>query len=248
MHLRYGFTTGEVWKMAEKAHIKYGPIVRLGPRQVWISDKDSLKQILSIIDLPKVAMYAEISRDRYNPGLFGEIRPEPHRILKKFLSPAFTVAYVDKLIFLFSQCIEDLLQKYQTAIDCSYEKDKGIESDLMEDFHNLALDIMGECVFGKGFGQTNPKKEAESGIDDQIWKAIPQAIFDGLARRYQVSKSCIYAHSLTILRMSTSNASFVPSASTSKSIGPPKWSQLSTESCNAAKKSTWARALTSCNT
>ena len=59
--------------MAEKAHIKYGPIVRLGPRQVWISDKDSLKQILSTIDLPKVAMYAEISRDRYNPGLFGEM-------------------------------------------------------------------------------------------------------------------------------------------------------------------------------
>jgi hypothetical protein len=61
--------------------------------------------------------------------------------LKRFLSPAFTVAYVDKLEFLFSQCIEDLLQKYQTAIDCSYEKDKGIESDLMEDFHNVALDM-----------------------------------------------------------------------------------------------------------
>jgi hypothetical protein len=55
---------------------------------------------------------------------------------------------------------------------------------------------MGECAFGKGFGQTNPKKEAESGIDDQIWKTIPRAIFDGLAKRYQVSKSCMCAHSL----------------------------------------------------
>jgi hypothetical protein len=61
--------------------------------------------------------------------------------LKRFLSPAFTVAYVGKLEFLFSQCIEDLLQKYQTGIDCSYEKDKSIESDLMEDFHNVALDM-----------------------------------------------------------------------------------------------------------
>jgi hypothetical protein len=61
------------WKTAEAAHQKYGPIVRLGPRQVWISDKESMKQILVSIDLPKVAMYAEISRDRYNPGLFGEM-------------------------------------------------------------------------------------------------------------------------------------------------------------------------------
>jgi len=32
-----------------------------------------MKKILVSVDLPKVAMYAEISRDRYNPGLFGEM-------------------------------------------------------------------------------------------------------------------------------------------------------------------------------
>lgn len=45
---------------------------------------------------------------------------------------------------------------------------------------------MGECTFGKGFGQTNPDKEAEEGIEEQVWKSIPLAIFHGLARRYQV--------------------------------------------------------------
>jgi hypothetical protein len=59
--------------MAEAAHKYYGPIVRLGPRQVWISDKKCMKQILVSIDLPKVTMYAEISRDRNYPGLFGEM-------------------------------------------------------------------------------------------------------------------------------------------------------------------------------
>lgn len=73
MHLKYGFATGTIWKLVERSHKRYGPIVRLGPRQVWISDKDAMKQILLKIDLPKVAMYAEISRDRFSPGLFGEM-------------------------------------------------------------------------------------------------------------------------------------------------------------------------------
>jgi hypothetical protein len=73
IHLRYGFATGKIWKLVEQSHKAYGPIVRLGPRQVWISDKEAMKQILLKVDLPKVAMYAEISRDRHSPGLFGEM-------------------------------------------------------------------------------------------------------------------------------------------------------------------------------
>ncbi|KAG7426071.1 Cytochrome P450 monooxygenase cypX [Fusarium oxysporum f. sp. raphani] len=73
VHLRYLFSTGEIWKLVQHSHAKYSPICRLGPRHIWVSDKESLKQILSTIDLPKVAIYAEISRDRTSPGLFGEI-------------------------------------------------------------------------------------------------------------------------------------------------------------------------------
>jgi hypothetical protein len=73
IHLVYGFATGTVWKQVERAHSKYGTVVRLGPRQVWISDKAAVKDALVVFDLPKIAMYAEISRDRYAPGLFGEM-------------------------------------------------------------------------------------------------------------------------------------------------------------------------------
>lgn len=73
IHLKWGFSTGEIWKTVEKAHSSYGAIVRLGPRQIWVSDKDALKQILVKVDLPKVAMYSEISRDKLSPGLFGEM-------------------------------------------------------------------------------------------------------------------------------------------------------------------------------
>lgn len=71
-------------------------------------------------------------------------RPVPHRKLKKFLSPAFTVAHIDKLDALFSQCIRDLLEKYQIAIQLDIQDRAnyyGIEIDLMEDLHNVALDM-----------------------------------------------------------------------------------------------------------
>ncbi|KAK2025893.1 cytochrome P450 [Colletotrichum zoysiae] len=187
LHLRYLFSIGTIWKLVERSHKKYGSIVRLGPRQVWISDKEAMKEILVKTDLPKVAMYAEISRDKFSPGLFGEIRPEPHRRLKRFLSPAFTVNYIDNLEQFFISTVRDLLNKYQTQIneDPVHYAKQGIEVDLMDDLHNVALDIMGECSFGKGFGQTNPNSMIEDGVDERIWNSIPRSIFDGLSKRYQ---------------------------------------------------------------
>ncbi|CAH0046015.1 unnamed protein product [Clonostachys solani] len=185
LHLRYGFATGKIWKLVEQSHKTYGPIVRLGPRQVWISDKEAMKQILLKVDLPKVAMYAEISRDRRSPGLFGEIRPMPHKRLKRFLSPAFTVSYVDNLDVFFAKTIRSLLDKYQASISPVDPARSGYEVDLMDDLHNVALDIMGECSFGRGFGQTNPDGEIEDGVDEKVWKSIPRSIFDGLSKRYQ---------------------------------------------------------------
>ncbi|TLS22519.1 uncharacterized protein PpBr36_09868 [Pyricularia pennisetigena] len=189
MHLRWGFSTGEIWKLVERSHRKYGSIVRLGPRQVWVADKDALKEILVKVDLPKVAMYSEISRDKHSPGLFGEIRHEPHKRLKRFLSPAFTVAYIDNLEKYFQKTMRQLLNKYenQIAADADSAKFNGIEVDLMDDLHNVALDIMGECSFGRGFGQTNPKTTVvEEGVDEKVWKSIPRSIFDGLSKRYQM--------------------------------------------------------------
>lgn len=73
LHLRYMFARGTIWRFVENKHAKYGDVVRLGPRQIWVSGPAAMKEILSTVDLPKVTMYAEISRDRNSPGLFGEM-------------------------------------------------------------------------------------------------------------------------------------------------------------------------------
>ncbi|KAK2589787.1 hypothetical protein QQS21_012531 [Conoideocrella luteorostrata] len=76
LHLRYLFAKGTIWKYVQEQHRRHGPVIRLGPKQVWVSDKKAMKDVLATTDLPKVSMYAEISRDRQSPGLFGEIMDE----------------------------------------------------------------------------------------------------------------------------------------------------------------------------
>lgn len=75
-------------------------------------------------------------------------RREPHKRLKRFLSPAFTVAYIDNLETYFKTTVRDLLDKYRSAIadDPLAAATNGITVDLMDDLHNVALDM---CVFAE---------------------------------------------------------------------------------------------------
>lgn len=65
----------------------------------------------------------------------------PHKRLKRFLSPAFTVAYIDNLETFFAGTIRDLLNKYETSLSNDSKQSDRIEVDLMDDLHNVALDM-----------------------------------------------------------------------------------------------------------
>ena len=69
-------------------------------------------------------------------------RHDPHKRLKKFLSPAFTVTSVDKLDSFFMACTHVLLKNYYRLVDqASAEGRAQIKTDLMRDLHCLALDM-----------------------------------------------------------------------------------------------------------
>ncbi|KAK1140044.1 hypothetical protein N8T08_010954 [Aspergillus melleus] len=78
--------------MVEKGHRSYGHIFRLGPRQIWVSEKAAMKAILQTVDLPKVNI----------PGMFKKVQPGPHQNC------------VDKLGQFFSLCVGSLVEN--TAI------------------------------------------------------------------------------------------------------------------------------------
>lgn len=96
LHLNYDFSSGDIWKHVEEYHAQYGSIVRLGPRQVWVADKDALKMILVKDDLPKVATYKEFSRDRHSPGIFGEMQVVPSSHVEQISLTSICVTLVDE--------------------------------------------------------------------------------------------------------------------------------------------------------
>ncbi|KAJ3499446.1 hypothetical protein NLG97_g339 [Lecanicillium saksenae] len=116
----------------------------------------------------------------------GPCRDMPHRKLKRFLGPAFTVTSVDQLDSYFMGRVGVLLENYYQALDRSIEAPV-ISTDFMRDLHCLALDIMGESAFGNGFGQIegifNP--DSIKTQRDKDWRGIPDAIFEGQAKRYK---------------------------------------------------------------
>ena len=73
-------------------------------------------------------------------------RPEPHKNLKKFLGPAFTVTSVDKLDSFFKACVSQLLANYYRQVEKTDGK-TGFVTDLMRDLHCLALDMYVALLF-----------------------------------------------------------------------------------------------------
>lgn len=72
-------------------------------------------------------------------------RPDPHKNLKKFLGPAFTVTSVDKLDSFFKACVGQLLANYYRQVKKT-DSQTGFVTDLMRDLHCLALDMYVPCA------------------------------------------------------------------------------------------------------
>lgn len=67
----------------------------------------------------------------------------PHKNLRRFLGPAFTISSVDKLDNFFKNCTGILLRNYVQTMNKQKAAGKGVtfKTDLMRDLHCLALDM-----------------------------------------------------------------------------------------------------------
>ncbi|KYK61562.1 hypothetical protein DCS_02704 [Drechmeria coniospora] len=181
--LAYLYSRGTIWKHVQSSHQKYGDVVRLGPRNVWVA-KPARDVFSKKTDFPKTAVYAELAANRHYPGLVGEIRNENHRQLRRLFEPAFTTGSVDALEPVFTSCLAALMDNYSNMAVRGLD---GFDTDLMVDLHHLALDIIGETCFGQRFGQVDKLFSSNSTRtkEQEAWSKIPRAIFEGQARRYR---------------------------------------------------------------
>ncbi|CDS01512.1 related to Cytochrome P450 3A5 [Sporisorium scitamineum] len=146
----YYYVRGTQWGYVDKLHEKYGTIFRLGSRQIYVSDKHAIRQLLAKENLPKVNWYASLSRDPKTAGMFTTTNKEYHRSRRRLMSPAFAVEFTKQLEPFLVDATIKLFEGYSKRVQRAGVA-QTLRFNLYEDLACLAMDILGETAFGVSF-------------------------------------------------------------------------------------------------
>ncbi|KAL0931107.1 benzoate 4-monooxygenase cytochrome [Colletotrichum truncatum] len=146
-------------KWVHSLHAKYGPIVRFSPHEVDISDPPTCQQIHSIKGgFLKSPFYSLLITNSSN--IFNEIRVETHRKYKRLLSNPMSETGLKTFL-------PRIDNKVRLTVECIREENETRgAADIAKWFMFLSFDIIGDLVFGEGFGQL------ESGVVSNVWLVL----------------------------------------------------------------------------
>ncbi|KAL4952489.1 cytochrome P450 [Aspergillus filifer] len=143
-------------------HMRYGPVVRVGPNHLHTWDADAIAPIYKGgRSMGKTEFYNAFTA--FNPNLFGGRDEDIHALRRRQLSHGFAQVSVQKLEPLIETQMKILIDKLQTYA----------ETREAFDFKHMlslyVLDILGEVAFAKPFG-VQMKGEAEElhAINDHL--------------------------------------------------------------------------------
>ncbi|KAK4174348.1 putative cytochrome P450 pisatin demethylase-like protein [Triangularia setosa] len=153
-----------------RVHEDYGPIVRIGPNHVSVSDAESMQTIYGVKNVfPKSSFYplAEaVYRGKFLPTLFTTTSNDYHAKLKRGSARAFSMDVVVGLEEYVNKCISVLLQRVREVSDGGKKP-----LDPVAWMQYFAFDVLGEINFSKDLGFL------EAGSDkDGIIAAIGQIL------------------------------------------------------------------------
>ncbi|KAI9596188.1 cytochrome P450 [Syncephalis fuscata] len=132
-------------------HKRYGPIVRIGPNEVWVSGVTMIRKILGSYQFKKSFHY-EAFRTEGN-SLFTTNDAEQHRLQKRLMLPAYTTNSLSELeSLIYDVGISRLVARLRRHADA------GDTVDMMDMFQRLAFEIIGEVSFGKSLELFEEKK------------------------------------------------------------------------------------------
>ncbi|RKP26506.1 cytochrome P450, partial [Syncephalis pseudoplumigaleata] len=132
-------------------HKQYGPIVRIGPSEVWVSGVTMIRKILGSYQFSKSFHY-EAFRTEGN-SLFTTNDPDSHRLQKRLMLPAYTINSLNELEpLIYNVGVRQLVERVGRHADA------GDTIDMMDLFQRLAFEIIGEVSFGKSLELFDEKK------------------------------------------------------------------------------------------
>ncbi|KAJ1911662.1 hypothetical protein H4219_005870, partial [Mycoemilia scoparia] len=175
---------GTFHQYLQSLHVKYGPIVRYGPRNVSIGDLKAGKKILSSHDFRKPRGYSMVDIMGV-PNLLSTRDPKQSQKRRRQIGPAFSMSKLLEMeaLIIGSGC-ENLIRKLYNLVKSSANSglsDRNSSSsssntsntddavamvemprfNYTKEFLHMACDVAGELVFGKSFGMLDNPKETK---------------------------------------------------------------------------------------
>ncbi|OAA63408.1 Cytochrome P450 [Niveomyces insectorum RCEF 264] len=155
------FNQGNFHETILALHQKYGPVVRIGPTEVIISDKVAVKEIYSTVqgrDFLKTDYYDAFTA--FRPTIFGQRDPHLHAQRKRIVSHGYSMSALQAM----EKYVQERLQLFMRKM--SFFSTSGEVFNLAKWCHFFAFDVIGELAFSEGFGML------ESGIEDEHIRLI----------------------------------------------------------------------------
>ncbi|KAK3942870.1 Pisatin demethylase [Diplogelasinospora grovesii] len=172
---------GRMFTLGKTLHQKYGPVVRVGPSEVWFNSKEAFKLIYSAGNgFEKSSFYLSTSLAKPTISFsWGHLTPKlefPDTL--DFLSEFDTKRYRLQRRLIGPSYQTSNLKKFQPAIDHvisqatnQLRKLNGAEVDLKEWMHIIAVECLGQVVLSWSPGYIQNKSDGGTGTQAYLgWK------------------------------------------------------------------------------
>ncbi|KAK4202014.1 putative cytochrome P450 pisatin demethylase-like protein [Triangularia verruculosa] len=151
---------GKIDISQRKWHEKYGPIIRIAPNEVVISDPSVIKAIYGAgTTFTKTEFYKAFGTTwaRY-PEHFCNIDPKTHGERRKLISHVYTMSNVARYEPAIEECIDLLAQRVKDA------SESGQSTDMALWLRYYAFDVIGVLFFSRPFGFLEFKRDYKGWI------------------------------------------------------------------------------------
>ncbi|RJE21131.1 Cytochrome P450 [Aspergillus sclerotialis] len=144
-----------IWEV-DRMHKVYGPIIRIGPREIRIKDPEYYDEIYASSARRREKDPLKVAQFALEGSAFASISPESHRERRAPLEKFFSRQSISKLEPLIYESIDKLSQHLQKA----YKSNKVVRLDA--GFAGLTSDIIYQYTYGQSAGNLDQEDFNES--------------------------------------------------------------------------------------
>lgn len=187
--------SGMVYKYLLDLHETYGNVVRTGPNRVIIGGIEEARDVLKNLDFPKSQVYGFLKGAGQPDNMFITAEKNLHRKLRRLVSPAFSTTYIASLEPYMMQVVHSLVKK----VDEAAQAESRNQVDLMQLVGNLAMDVVGETIYGQSFGMIESGRHPFIAARKRIMELLPLRALLSVFLGWVMPEKRLYDHALALI-------------------------------------------------